>query len=507
MVAALLVIALCPAADAQPAGTVGVDVYTFDCHGSGIGNVNVLVSGRTIKSDPLGHTGGTFVSPGAVSLSAIQPSQPQAKLDHVDYYPSGASGHQTLKPDGSGTVSFNTGANGGLAIAFMCESKLITVRIGTTSSCTDQPNQAMHAQGGVTVTIGGKFYTSNVNGIIEVQLTPGTYPINAAYKDDVLGYVADNGLRIARSENGTFNVRLTGNTNLEVRMLTCQLNGQPKARAVITAISAGSFKVYRTNAKGNGFVGMQLRDGDQVYVQGNATIRWLSDGGTIAFKGYAQFTIGPEAPAGTSQQATRASPGAMQLIDGIIEYLSPSSEDAGAERFKASTHTFVAAIDGTHFILSYDQKTQVGSLSVSQGRVTVTPKNKALKAVTLRAGQRVSVTPTRVGPVAAAAGVGAIPGVAATPAAKAASATFGQVIQQAEQRDATGKLTVEAARIIPFACGGKSYYLYHYVSRPAGQPAFRAILPPDYAHPLGGKDFSTSAQAVTAACSGVGTSR
>jgi hypothetical protein len=479
---------LCPAADAQPAGTVGVDVYTFDCHGSGIGNVNVLVSGRTIKSDPLGHTGGTFVSPGAVSLSAIQPSQPQAKLDHVDYYPSGASGHQTLKPDGSGTVSFNTGANGGLAIAFMCESKLITVRIGTTSSCTDQPNQAMHAQGGVTVTIGGKFYTSNVNGIIEVQLTPGTYPINAAYKDDVLGYVADNGLRIARSENGTFNVRLTGNTNLEVRMLTCQLNGQPKARAVITAISAGSFKVYRTNAKGNGFVGMQLRDGDQVYVQGNATIRWLSDGGTIAFKGYAQFTIGPEAPAGTSQQATRASPGAMQLIDGIIEYLSPSSEDAGAERFKASTHTF-------------------GSLSVSQGRVTVTPKNKALKAVTLRAGQRVSVTPTRVGPVAAAAGVGAIPGVAATPAAKAASATFGQVIQQAEQRDATGKLTVEAARIIPFACGGKSYYLYHYVSRPAGQPAFRAILPPDYAHPLGGKDFSTSAQAVTAACSGVGTSR
>ena len=197
----------------------------------------------------------------------------------------------------------------------------------------------------------------------------------------------------------------------------------------------------------------------------------------------------------------------MQLIDGIIEYLSPSSEDAGAERFKASTHTFVAAIDGTHFILSYDQKTQVGSLSVSQGRVTVTPKNKALKAVTLRAGQRVSVTPTRVGPVAAAAGVGAIPGVAATPAAKAASATFGQVIQQAEQRDATGKLTVEAARIIPFACGGKSYYLYHYVSRPAGQPAFRAILPPDYAHPLGGKDFSTSAQAVTAACSGVGTSR
>jgi hypothetical protein len=464
-------------------------VYTYDCHSTGIGKVNVLVSGRSIQSDPLGHTGGTFVSPGVVSLSAVQPSQPQAKLDHVDYYPSGASGHQTLKPDGSGMVSFNTGNNGGLAIAFMCESKLITVRIGTTSSCTDQANQAMHAQGGVTVTVGGKYYTSNANGFIEVQLPPGTYPINAAYKDDVLGYVADNGLRIARSENGTFNVRLAESTTLEVRMLTCEPNGQAKARAVITAISAGSFRVYRSNAKGNGFVGMQLRDGDHVYVQGNATIRWLSDGGTIAFKGYAQFTIGPEAPAGSSQPSTRASPGAMQLIDGIIEYLSPVNEDAGAERFKASTHTFVASIDGTHFIMSYDQKTQAGSLSLIAGRVTVTPKNKSLKAVTLRPGQRVSVTPTRVGPVAA------------TPAAKVASATFGQVIQQAEQRNAAGQLTVEAASIVPFACGGKSYYLYHYVSRPAGQPAFRAILPPDYAHPIGGKDFLTSAQAVSAACS------
>jgi hypothetical protein len=80
------------------------------------------------------------------------------------------------------------------------------------------------------------------------------------------------------------------------------------------------------------------------------------------------------------------------------------------------------------------------------------------------------------------------------------SVVFGQPVVQAEQRDASGRLTVEGANVTPFTCGGASYYLYQYVNRPAGQPSFRVISPPDFSHPIGGKDFATRDQAVSAAC-------
>jgi hypothetical protein len=53
---------------------------------------------------------------------------------------------------------------------------------------------------------------------------------------------------------------------------------------------------------------------------------------------------------------------------------------------------------------------------------------------------------------------------------------------------------VEASVITPFVCNGpgengRQYFIYQYTARPPGSPTFRVILPPDWAHPLGGRDL------------------
>ncbi|MDP2307413.1 MAG: hypothetical protein Q8P18_15410 [Pseudomonadota bacterium] len=76
-------------------------------------------------------------------------------------------------------------------------------------------------------------------------------------------------------------------------------------------------------------------------------------------------------------------------------------------------------------------------------------------------------------------------------------------IDQPEQRDASGRVvTVEASIIHVIACNGEGenggqYYLYGYLNR----SGFRAIQPPDWGHPIGGRDFSTENEAAVAACS------
>ena len=67
-----------------------------------------------------------------------------------------------------------------------------------------------------------------------------------------------------------------------------------------------------------------------------------------------------------------------------------------------------------------------------------------------------------------------------------------QRFNQAEQRDAYGRLTVEASVITLVNCNGAGenggqYYIYQYVNR-AG---VRAILPPNWSQAIGGRDWAT----------------
>ncbi|MDP2312182.1 MAG: hypothetical protein Q8P41_04700 [Pseudomonadota bacterium] len=72
---------------------------------------------------------------------------------------------------------------------------------------------------------------------------------------------------------------------------------------------------------------------------------------------------------------------------------------------------------------------------------------------------------------------------------------------QEEVRDANGKVTVEASIIHVIQCNaegenGGQFYIYQFTDR-AG---FRAIQPPAWGSPIGGKDFDTFDEAATAAC-------
>jgi hypothetical protein len=77
-----------------------------------------------------------------------------------------------------------------------------------------------------------------------------------------------------------------------------------------------------------------------------------------------------------------------------------------------------------------------------------------------------------------------------------------QTINQPESRDPSGKITVEAANIEVITCdtpqaSKEQFYIYEYVNR----HGYRAILPPNWGHALGGRDFDTKEEAIAAACS------
>jgi hypothetical protein len=75
-----------------------------------------------------------------------------------------------------------------------------------------------------------------------------------------------------------------------------------------------------------------------------------------------------------------------------------------------------------------------------------------------------------------------------------------RVLGQQETRDYWGRITQEAATIHIVACNGsnRQIYIYEYLRR----PGFRAIAPPDWSHPLGGRDYATYNEALGAACGG-----
>jgi hypothetical protein len=80
-----------------------------------------------------------------------------------------------------------------------------------------------------------------------------------------------------------------------------------------------------------------------------------------------------------------------------------------------------------------------------------------------------------------------------------------QVIQQFDQpesRDASGRITVEAAHINVISCSGRTIYIYGYGrDQLRVVPGFRAVLPPPAGNwTIIGGDFPTYQQAVASAC-------
>jgi hypothetical protein len=72
---------------------------------------------------------------------------------------------------------------------------------------------------------------------------------------------------------------------------------------------------------------------------------------------------------------------------------------------------------------------------------------------------------------------------------------------QGEQRDHTGRISAEASVIHHVACNGGGenggrFFVYQYTKR----AAFRAILPPNWGSPLGGRDFGSFGEAAGVAC-------
>lgn len=61
---------------------------------------------------------------------------------------------------------------------------------------------------------------------------------------------------------------------------------------------------------------------------------------------------------------------------------------------------------------------------------------------------------------------------------------------------------LEEANIYVIQCSskpGQLYYIYQYF-RDKGRPNFRAILPPDWGKPIGGKDYHSFELAICVAC-------
>jgi len=114
----------------------------------------------------------------------------------------------------------------------------VHLQIVTPKSCTDAPGQDISIADGTTVAVGTSRVTSNEKGVAVLDLPPGTYPVSALWKDAVLGFVAQNGVRVPINEGGTILVTLSkAQENIEVRMLTCDQTGQEKTRAVVTELN------------------------------------------------------------------------------------------------------------------------------------------------------------------------------------------------------------------------------------------------------------------------------
>jgi hypothetical protein len=75
-----------------------------------------------------------------------------------------------------------------------------------------------------------------------------------------------------------------------------------------------------------------------------------------------------------------------------------------------------------------------------------------------------------------------------------------RTFDQPESRDPSGtRVLVEASTIRIVDCDGEELWVYEYDRRPGSGPQFRVIRPPDFAHAIGGRDFSSYGEALAAA--------
>ncbi len=369
-----------------------------------IGNVSLTVNGKHYATDQQGTSGIVAGPVGTYYITASTPELPDTHIAWAEYWVNGVMAQKFIG-DGSGAIAANLNQQGNLFLYLACDQKKIKIRIATTKSCSDNPNEGFSAQGGVTVSIGDKTFTSNTNGVIEAEISPGNYAVNAIWKDYALGYISQNGLSQRKSEDGNTSLQIDqdGQT-LEVRMFTCEPGGQAKARATVTEIGEGSrIRVKRSRTSGNAFPGMQLRDGDTITVSGKAKLTWLDGNATISFEdplGSRFFIIGPEQAVPKGIAAPH--PAGIGLLEGLFEFMTPheSTDPADKGRFQASNHTIICGPKGTRFKFGYDRQTKVSTVMVSEGEVYITPVNPSLKSFTLIAGQQVQVGETFIGPVA-----------------------------------------------------------------------------------------------------------
>ncbi|MBK9155168.1 MAG: hypothetical protein IPM25_13280 [Chloracidobacterium sp.] len=304
----------------------------------------------------------------------------------------------------------NTGTRR-LSFLFRCETDtvpgMVRVKIATRSSCTDAPNVDVKMQSGVSVRLGDKTYVSDENGVIDIDVPPGEYPIIASWQDSVFGYVAQNGLRQKADESGRFVVRLSGTVEtLEARLLTCGPDGREKVRAEIAEISSsGRIDVVRSNASGKGFIGMQLRDGDTVTIRGVAKLKWLGRG-TISFDaptGVTVIRVGPDVAPPKGNKAIYR-PGFIDFIKGAATFFLPPGPDPDApldENGNIIPHRIWGKnakifIKGTTFKLSHDDPTQKMTVSVIEGVVEVEPNFEGQHPFELTTGQRAEIGPNGV---------------------------------------------------------------------------------------------------------------
>lgn len=305
-------------------------------------------------------------------------------------------------------LAFKVGALKTANVTFVCGSQppnSVHVKIATTRSCAGRPDDTVSKAEDVSVTIGDSAYKTDINGVIEVDLPQGTYPVNGSLRDTYLGFVARNGNMLAKNANGGYTVNLSDRVvNLEIRMFTCDETGQGKPRAVIMEIG-GSVRVKRGNTEELGSDGMRLRDGDTVVINGKATLKWLDGNGIISFDSRSTIIrIGPgDAPAGSVAPPKRSM---LEILQGLGSFFIPKDDsdydpadfDENGNRiiFRGSTHGVNVGVKGTVFSLGYDDQTEVSTVAVQEGVVVVTPKYPGQKPFELRAGQRAEISPNGV---------------------------------------------------------------------------------------------------------------
>lgn len=276
------------------------------------------------------------------------------------------------------------------------------VKVLTTASCYGVIGEREVVQGGVNVRIGAQSFTSNENGLIEADIPKGQHEVVGAWFDAPMSYVAQNGYQLPKGEMGIPTIRVDGEESLEVRIATCGPDGREIVRATVTTIAAnGHVRVRRSKAVGRAFQGMKLRDGDTVTVTGDVVVTW-ADGHAITFTGSGQstFTIGrgEDVPTAPRPQAQTSS---FELLHGAASFLVPAGEPSKTDKFKAGTGTIALGVKGTAFVLTYDSRAELTTVTVTEGLVTVTPLNRQLQAFDLGPGQGAQISRSEVTPLAA----------------------------------------------------------------------------------------------------------